>query len=447
MNLLIIIAVIVAFQTARGLFVYLKGRDITYLWVSFYLITTPLTFSKVIGNEADIAATGTLPASFRFTIPLLLAALLVFKSNFKNVFKFSFKNWMVITSLFIIISVFNPYNEDYAASISYGIFFVSNILFLIVIGSYISAIQLLKGLFDGLAVLCIIQLGLAICFPVLNIVQVTSMFHAADAAIGATRAGTREGAVGFFNHPGRLAIFTLIASSYFLSTYLYNYKKQISLILLIINAITLFLTYSRTSYVGIVILVVLLGFIKKNEHKNVFALQNILKFMLPSSLLIGYVIFLSPMSDIFLKGDSQTQVLNRTIHYKIGYKIFQTSPVVGVGLNAHVAYINKHPAILGPFLYDAKSDFYKKNPIHNIHLIILAETGLLGFIAWITFILRNIYLSARQIKSSRNQILSLSFIGVLVTISFYGLTGWSPFSLEILPFFFFFTFFAIKARA
>jgi O-antigen ligase len=445
MNTILILGLIIALQAARMIFFRFKGKDITHLWVSTYLITIPLTFSKVISVSATWTNSGTFGPNILVTFPLLLGAILFFKSNFKNLFQINFKGWIFIVTLFAVVSIFNPYNENPGATLVFASIFYANIFFLLTFGSYVNAVQLLKGIFDGFSILTVSQLLLAICFPILNISLVTTLFHP-DGALGATREGTRPGAVGLFSHPGRLAMFSLLASSYYLSNYLYNYKKQLSLILLVFSAITVFLTFSRTSYLGFVIVVVLLIFVKRNGHSNLFSFQNLFKIILPSCIAIGYIVFLSPISGLFLKGDSETQVMNRTIHYKIGYEIFQKSPLIGVGLNAHVAYINKHPSILGPFLYDSKAAFYKTNPIHNIHLIVLAETGIIGFFCWIFFILRNIYLSSLQIRNNRNQILSLAFIGVLVTTTFYGLTGWSPFTMELFPFFLFFVYIGIAIR-
>ena len=74
----------------------------------------------------------------------------------------------------------------------------------------------------------------------------------------------------------------------------------------------------------------------------------------------------------------------RTIHFIMSFMIFKSSPIIGVGINTHLNYFDKMYSIQK--LLPHMDDFYSTNPIHNIHLITIAETGLLGISLWICFL-------------------------------------------------------------
>jgi O-antigen ligase len=286
------------------------------------------------------------------------------------------------------------------------------------------------------------QLVLAICFPVLGIKEVTTLFHS-YAGDNATRMDTRVGAVGVFVHPGNLALFTTITSTFFLSCYLNNYKKKISLIILGVNVITLILTYSRTAYLVFLIDIALVYFILKNGKKTIFTISNVLKFIIPLVGALIYLVFFSPLSANFLESDTNEMFDARLIHWFMGFQTFISSPIIGVGINTHLEYMFFHFDLFKGAVID---DFFWENPIHNIHLIVLVETGLIGFVFWVLFIFGNISKSKEDIANKRNEILSATQIGLLAGISIYGITGWAPFSASILPFVLMISFFAIQFR-
>jgi len=443
----ILLLVLLTFQLGRLIILYIGHKEVKFLWVSFFLISVPLEIERALTNDKYQGMTGTLTPIYQLSVPVIICCiLLLFKSKASDVLAFKFNNWATLTLLILLISLVNPYNENFTASGAFILFFISHILLFKIFSSSMDYNQIVKGFFDGFFILCACQFILAICFPLLGIISVTNLFHVGGQE-AATRFGSRDGAIGFFIHPGPLALFTMIASSFFVATFSYNYNKKLSLLMLILNGITIILTYSRTSYIAFVLVIAFLFFIRKNYNKNIFSIANLFKFILPSVLFLGWLIFLSPLKSAFLESDVGNQVGNRVIHYLMAYEMFKSSPFIGVGINAHLTYVATHPAILSSITKTNETiDFYRNNPIHNSHLTILAETGLIGFISWVIFILRNIVVSKNQIAKHYNPILSLTFIGTLVTIIVYGLTGWAALANGILPFFLIIAFFAIKYR-
>ncbi|MFC7394675.1 O-antigen ligase family protein [Scopulibacillus cellulosilyticus] len=103
-----------------------------------------------------------------------------------------------------------------------------------------------------------------------------------------------------------------------------------------------------------------------------------------------------------MRADNNTEVavVSRTILWKTGWMMFKENPVLGVGegnyLVRYPGYVKKYPKLdLG----------YQAYSVHNSYLKILAETGILGllsflsiFVVYYLFIIRQYFLSNRYIK-------------------------------------------------
>ncbi|MDB5011270.1 MAG: O-antigen ligase family protein, partial [Mucilaginibacter sp.] len=110
------------------------------------------------------------------------------------------------------------------------------------------------------------------------------------------------------------------------------------------------------------------------------------------------------------------------------------------GINTHVEFVNRIVSLYR----EIHNEFLTINPIHNTHIIILAETGILGFILWIFFILSSIVQAKKNLSVNNNVIFSLTMIGLLITYVIYGFTDWAPLSPSIFPIFLLFAFFSNK---
>ena len=134
----------------------------------------------------------------------------------------------------------------------------------------------------------------------------------------------------------------------------------------------------------------------------------------------------------------------RMVHFTMAFYSFKVSPIIGVGLNAHLEYFSRNFSMFKEI--PEIDEFFLNNPIHNIHLIILVETGIIGFFLWIALIVSNFRASLASLSNNKNQVLSLTLIGFILTYVIYGSTGWAPFSPSILPIFLFMIFFTIQFR-
>lgn len=290
--------------------------------------------------------------------------------------------------------------------------------------------------------LTMVHFLLALLFPLLGIDAVTTFFKT-EGGESATRYGTRPGAIGTLVHPNSLALFTNIIASFFLSSWLNNYFKKGSFVMLILCACIIVLTFSRTSYLAFLSILLLLFFINKNAHKNFISFSNLFKFALPALLIIGWLIFYSPFSSMFLASDASDQIGNRVLHWLMALEGFYASPLIGVGINAHLEFFADHYYLISHL---APPEFFLEHQIHNIHMIVLLETGILGFVAWLIFLLKNFVDAKEDIAFKRNEILSLTQIGLLMAYIINGFTDWAPFSSEVFPIFLFINYMAIRFR-
>lgn len=433
--------VIISIYLIRYIICSIKNKNGNFLLVSLFLVLGPFEITKNLTNYDSSLAYG----SFGVTIAIYISfviALFVFvalKWNKEKIRFHSKYNFITILTALTILSILNPYNVAAKASIIFAIFFGSHIALFYLFSRMLKRDEVVKGVYDGLMLLTICQLTLAICFPILNMTVVTKLFHEGS-EVWASRGGGRVGAVGLFKHPGNLALFTIISSTFFLSCFLSKFRARLSLLLLGACIITVILTYSRTSYVALIVIIFSVYYIFKNSKKNIFSVANILRLIIPSALVLYWLIFLSPFSETFLKSDASSQVDNRLVHFYMAFRMFSESPIIGVGINSHLGYISQHFGIAQAFTAD---DFYLHNPIHNSHLIVLAETGLLGFVLWIYFLFRSIIKAKNQIARKSNVIFSCTLIGIILGYIIYGMTGWAPMSPSIFSLLIFYVYFAI----
>lgn len=413
-----------------------------FLLVSFFLIATAFQYSFVIiQGDKTFNGGGTLGPDIRITVALILTVLISpFIKIRKNVDNKSY--WVKTVGFFILIALLNPFNHSFIPTLAFIIFFLTHIILFELFYSFLNKDELIKAIFDAFFMLCMMQFPLAVCFPFLGMKSVTLPFQDAAERL-ATRDGQRDGAVGIFIHPGYLALFMVMTSAFFLACYLSRYKRNTSLFILIINTLTLILTYSRTAYLVHVFDLFAVYFIFKNAKSKLFSIVNLFRFVLPISIIITWVIFFSPLSDNFLNSNVDSMAESRLIFYYMAFEIFKFSPFIGVGLNTHRDFLISHGYIIRSL---TKDPFYFNNPIHNVHLIVLVENGIIGFICWLVFLFRSFFRAKNDVADNKNIILSLTLIGVIIGYAAYGMTGWAPFSATMLPFLLFFAFFTIRYR-
>lgn len=169
-----------------------------------------------------------------------------------------------------------------------------------------------------------------------------------------------------------------------------------------------FFTYSRTSFVATLIGLSLIYSIFVSGGR-LLTFKNVLLFSVILSC--GMIILYStPLGDLFFASDTDEQFDNRFNHFVIGTLIFEKAPLIGVGINSHINYMS-NVLNVSSLSYMPILDFYTTNPIHNIHVIVLAEMGIIGLVLWLIFFFGNIFVLSRlmNIKHRGGQLVRLIF--------------------------------------
>lgn len=217
---------------------------------------------------------------------------------------------------------------------------------------------------------------------------------------------------GLYITPAELALISIVTFFVFLIL-LMNKETLIKRKWLKIGIVSsVFCVIAAQSRVGFVIMalgLIFLAIIRSNSIKTNS------KALLRISVIVGIVAvgIMFVLGEIDF-GNSADMALSRFKMWEMGMKVFQTSPLLGVGINSYTAF---------NIDFSTSSLFWEKsNPVHNIYIMELAETGLIGFI----ILYANYYVSLltycyRRMK--RNYYLEILFI-VLVVQLIYGFTGW-----------------------
>lgn len=347
---------------------------------------------------------------------------ILLRSNIK-----SNNNTFIIFSILELISVINPINNLHYTGLPTYIRIVQIILFLRIISQYISYNDILKGLFDGFKYAIGLQFIITTLFPVLQITFVSNLFRP-EVSDWAFRRDIAS-AMGTFMHPGALALFCCMSAVFFFSCYLNNYKIKESKKYILMCLYIIFFTYSRTSYLTVIGGLFTVYIVFSNRKR--LQIKTLIFFLL-GLCFVSLIFLLTPLSDMFFKSDIDTQIENRELHFLLALGCFQESPIWGVGLNNHVNFLYHQ---FNTNLVGHVEEFFITNPVHNSHLIILAETGIIGFSLWCYYLVSRIFKGFKysiNINPSIN-IINLTFAGMLIMYISYGMTGWSCFHREIYP--------------
>jgi len=163
-----------------------------------------------------------------------------------------------------------------------------------------------------------------------------------------------------FSHPNALAGFILAA--FILSTpFVYKKNKLFFFFYFLLFSFTLFLSFSRSSWLAGLLIILLLTARLKRLRIMFFGLT------------IFLLIVLLANSPIF----SEESFSQRIELNKISLHLIKQNPIIGVGLNNFVVHLPKFQQ--GKILW--------LQPVHNIYLLIASETGLMGLLIFLWFLI------------------------------------------------------------
>ena len=389
---------------------------------------------------------------------LLIAAMILFSSKKTLIKSGNSLKWLGAIVTLGVASYFNPNNCNPPATLI-GIYYTCSLLIssFVIYRTYNST-ELYEAMWNGFKIIVLIEFILAITYPVLGMHETTTMFYGAITGEHAER-GFRSSAVGTFDHPGPLGLILSFIFIFYATNFTQGNRKKESFFFAIVSAIVVALSQSRASYI-ISVLALLIIYVLRNVTK----IKNIIRYSFIGTLSILFISYIFIFhtdigNNLFLSYEFNKMLMARFVHWYIGWNAFIKNPIFGTGLNAHLSFIsdNKIFRLLGSKM--SQNDFYATNPIHNSHLIILCELGLLGGILWIWGLYSLIKINIGSIiKLNRNKMeyptsheniyaVSQSF-AVLIIIAYivYAFIGWATMHYYTFVFVLLAVFFSEKGR-
>ena len=373
----------------------MKIRKSDFYLLIFYLVIFLLptqlgyhfwpSFSKVIGIRVDYLS----PTIYftDFLIFLMVLFWLVEKLRNSKLKIQNFQNHWFFVGTIIVLSVGVLFSKSPGA----GLFGIVQFLFFFLLAWFVSKlpkysfkkIKTYSLLLTILSCSLLYESGLAI-LQIINGHSINGFFYflgernfnaatpgIANASLGGTLVLRPYGT---FPHPNVLAGFFLIVMILLMSSIKKSsdVKKIFFSSVIILGTFVLFITLSRVALLLWILFLLWYAF-KNIQKKPVFIF---LIFSFP------FLIFVSPLSKRFLSTSlTEESVVERMDLVKASFQMFLSSPIFGVGINNF--FINLPSVLSSRFLFFLQ-------PAHNIFLLVLSETGILGFLLFCFFLFKTL---------------------------------------------------------
>lgn len=369
---------------------------------------------------------------YLFLIPLFIA-ILAQQLNWK-IDRINYKVVLCYV-IFCVYVILNPFNVVTMSALIPLFYFTVYLIFLKGMCETVSLRTITMGIYRGLAWCVGLNFALAILFPVLGIRAATQIYF----STAVVRSMERAGAVGAFSHPNNLAVFMSYCVAFFAACWAVGLKKEKSLRIAICAFITVFLSGSRSALLSSTISTLLIVILYTYRQYKFFSAAILLKVIAPTLIIGASLLLFTPLNDMFMGSDVDAQVINRSMHYLCGYEIFQDHPLVGVGLNSHLKYLNDNIEIdFNDYFestsgFDFNDEFMFSAPIHNTWLILLCEIGLIGTGFCVYYILRFFKKFKPRVFKSKSlyyKIVLVTTLGIFINIIIHGNTDFAPLTIQ-----------------
>ncbi|MDO8621019.1 MAG: O-antigen ligase family protein [Candidatus Levybacteria bacterium] len=218
---------------------------------------------------------------------------------------------------------------------------------------------------------------------------------------------------GTFSHPNVLAGYLVIA----MTLIIFNFKKPIFMAALIIGTLALFLTLSR---VAILLWLIVFGswLIARGIKKiKLQASTFYVLFSIFSLLLVGFIFANSAFRYRFTNINlSDEAIVQRESLINSSISMTKEHPIFGAGLNNFLVNLPSYQTSRTPLFY--------LQPVHNIFILVAAETGIIGlaFFLWFIIVTYKRVLNKNQFLIHNSLFIVLSSILILGMFDHYFLT-------------------------
>lgn len=334
-------------------------------------------------------------------------------------------------------TLLNPNNLARRESFIEVFYLLSFAIFIYLFTNSFSVKSVVRGIYMGLAATVVLHFVLAICYPALGMETVVKIYDSE----ASTRSEERVGAVGTMGHPNVLGTYVSYYFAFFAACFVTAYKRYASAAFACMAFIVIILSASRSALLASAVALVGIVVFYVYRRYKLLSFQSILKGIIPLGVFIT-LLLTGPLSFLFNDIDELDEMTtSRLMHYYCGYEIFQDHPLVGVGLNSHLAYlVENSSAVMFEQVFDAADiwqpeEFMFSNPIHNIWIILIVELGLIGFLPLLGFVIWYIATFKRRTRRSQNRyynILNISGLGVICCWLVQGNSDWAPLTPQVL---------------
>lgn len=244
--------------------------------------------------------------------------------------------------------------------------------------------------------------------------EADSVFLDTSIGEGSSRVG------GTLGHANNLALFLELllplCFSILLSTDIRPRLRTLALIVLTLGTITIILTQSRSGWLAFVVaLTTVVLFQVRNRY--FWTKGKLLTLSALSLVAIASLWLLWDKIYLRLTASSPYSFLFRRNLLAIAWQMVQDSPLIGTGLNNFVLNVPN---------YLTANIINQGYPVHNIYFLIVAETGIFGFVGFIIVLLA-IFRTSRQAARQHVGVLAAMARGLLagiVAVLVHGLLGW-----------------------
>jgi len=169
---------------------------------------------------------------------------------------------------------------------------------------------------------------------------------------------------------------------------------------MILGFCALILTFSRSAWIAFCLFTTALLLI---NYKQIINIKLLVGLVVLVGLSIPYFQTLTANSEsVFVRNELNSAALS----------MWKTSPIIGIGLGNYVVNL--------PTYYPHRDIFFLQ-PVHNIYLLILSETGVIGLGVFI-FFLWKIFKKSHKTDFSLYIFISLSLYLLLGFVDHYSLT-------------------------
>ena len=325
---------------------------------------------------------------------------------------------LIFLTIGLVYSFLTRLNCSYTASLICLLLFCQILIIIYVSKTCLTEELFLKAVYDGFSIIIVVEFIISFSYVFGDINTLQGLFYSsADDTEAVLRVGaSSKFAMGTTYQHNRLGGICAYLFVFFMSCWLFGYRKTKSFFLTVIALFVLVLSQSRSALIGGIVSTVYLYFIYLYKMGKLTWSRLVAYFLL--SVFFVFIFFNIPIVNKMFFGSNVDRMAEaRQFHYLMGWNVLEKNEFMGCGMNSNTHYMYYNLPNMG------YSNWLYMHSIHNIHLVIAVELGAIGFLLWVYYILsRNIRFIKTPIRKMNNPIYWFTFIGMLTVMIIHGIS-------------------------